>query len=197
MGKLVHWAEKASLEKIRRLLEIFEQEHHYEVLLTQKNLADVRHNPAPYNLPIIPHPLPSEIVDWEHFVIADLLNLTAGNGSSSKVPDVETSSRELVSRTLSGSFASTSGGSSSAQRAPSRGERGYRPESLPLPKNGTSSAPQVLKTKKGGTSQRRNVPGAQVKDFIPWVRLESTRPEEEEEEEMTGLLDRYAVRKRM
>ena len=92
--------EKASLEKIRRLLEISEQEPHYEVLLTPKNLADVRRNPAPYNLSIIPRLLPSEIVDGEHFVTADLLSLTAGSGSSSRVPDVETSSRELVSRTL-------------------------------------------------------------------------------------------------
>ena len=39
-----------------------------------------------------------------------------------------------------------------------------------------------------------------MKDFIPWVRPESSRlaylEEEEEEEEMTGLLDRYATRKR-
>ena len=42
----------------------------------------------------------------------------------------------------------------------------------------------------------KSTPGAQVEDFIPWVRLEPSRPsaleeeeEEEEEEEMTGLLD--------
>ena len=38
-----------------------------------------------------------------------------------------------------------------------------------------------------------------MKDFVPWVRPEPSRPsasEEEEEEEMTGLLDRYAARKR-
>ena len=42
-------------------------------------------------------------------------------------------------------------------------------------------------------------PDTQVRDFIPWVRLESGQPpdlEEEEEEEMTGLLDCYAARKR-
>ena len=72
-----------------------------------------------------------------------------------------------MSRTLSRSSASTGGGSGSAQCTPSRGERGYRPESLPLPKKGTSSAPWVLKTKKGGTSQQGNVLRAQVKDFIP------------------------------
>ena len=39
-----------------------------------------------------------------------------------------------------------------------------------------------------------------MKDFIPWVCPESSRPavleEEEEEEEMTGLLSFYAARKR-
>ena len=195
---MVHWVETESLEKIRRLLEISEQECHYEVLLTSKNLADVRRNPAPYSLSIIPRPLPSEIMDEEHFIVAYLLNLIAGSTSSSRVLDAETSSRELVSRILSESSFSTSGDSGSAQPAPSRGERGYRPENLPLPRKGTSSGPRVLKIKKGGTNQRRNVPGAQVEDFIPWVRPESSRLvdlEKEEEEEMTGLLDRYAAKK--
>ena len=38
-----------------------------------------------------------------------------------------------------------------------------------------------------------------MKDFFPWVRPESSQPsdsKEGEEEEMTGLLDRYAARKR-
>ena len=38
-----------------------------------------------------------------------------------------------------------------------------------------------------------------MRDFIPWVRPESSQPsdsKEEEEKEMTGLLDRYAARKR-
>ena len=87
-----------------------------------------------------------------------------------------TSSRELVSRTLSRSFASTSGGFDFAQCAPNPGERGYCPESLLLPKKGTSSAPRALKAKNGGTSQRRNIPEAQVEDFNPWVRPESSRP---------------------
>ena len=38
-----------------------------------------------------------------------------------------------------------------------------------------------------------------MKDFIPWVHPKSSRPtvleEEKEEEEMTGILDRYAARK--
>ena len=80
-----------SLEKICRLLEISEQERHYEVLLTLKNLADVRWSPAPYSLPIIPRPLHSEIVDGEHFVTTNLLSLIAGSVSPSGDPKVETS----------------------------------------------------------------------------------------------------------
>ena len=38
-----------------------------------------------------------------------------------------------------------------------------------------------------------------MKDFVPWVHPESSRPsdleEEEEEEEMTGPLDLYAAKK--
>ena len=37
-----------------------------------------------------------------------------------------------------------------------------------------------------------------MRDFIPWVRPESSQPPDlkgEEEEEMMGLLDRYAARK--
>ena len=46
----------------------------------------------------------------------------------------------------------------------------------------------------------KSTPGAQVEDFIPWVRPEPNRPsvseKEEGEEEMTGLVDRYTPRKR-
>ena len=113
-GRFVNWVEKASLDKIRRLLEISEQEYHYEVLLTLKNLADVRRNPIPYSLSIIPRPLPSEIVDGEHFVTADLLNLIAGRTSPSRDLEAETLSQEVVSRTPSVPSSSTSGGSGSA-----------------------------------------------------------------------------------
>ena len=197
---MVNWVEKASLEKIHRLLKIYEHERHYEVLLTLKNLADVRRNLTPYSLLIIPRSLPSKIVDEEHFVTADLLNLTVGSASSSRDLEAETSSQEPVSLTPSVPSTSTSEGSDSAQLALSRGERSSHPERLPLPKKETSSAPRALKIKRRGTTRRRNTPGAQVKDFVHWVHPESSRPsdleEGEEEEEMTGLLDRYAARKR-
>ena len=80
----MQWVEKASIEKIHRLLEVFEQEHHCEVPLTLKNLADVKRSPAPYSLPIIPRSLPLEIVDGEHFVTTNLLSLLVGRAPSSR-----------------------------------------------------------------------------------------------------------------
>ena len=46
-GKLVNWVEKASFEKMRKLLEIFEWERHHEVLLALQNLNDLSRNLAP------------------------------------------------------------------------------------------------------------------------------------------------------
>ena len=71
----MHWVERASFEKIWKLLEISEQEWNHEVLLTMKNLHDLSRHPSPYSVLIIPRPLPLEIVEGEHFVTADLLNL--------------------------------------------------------------------------------------------------------------------------
>ena len=90
----MQWVEKASLEKIRRLLEVFKQKRHCEVLLTLKNLADVRRSPAPYSLPIIPRPLPVEIMDGEHFVTSDLLSLLAGRAPSTRDLEAEALHRE-------------------------------------------------------------------------------------------------------
>ena len=77
------WVEKSSIEKIRRLLEIFERERHYKVLLTQENISAVRNNPAPYTLLVIPRLLPSNVVEGEHFVLADVRRLVSSSASSS------------------------------------------------------------------------------------------------------------------
>ena len=62
------------------------------------------------------------------------------------------------------------------------------------------SAPQVITIKRKGTVGRRNGPGSRGEDFVPWVNAEhedfQDLEEEEWEERMTGLLDRYAARKR-
>ena len=78
------WVEKSSIEKIRRLLEISERELHYQVLLTRENISAVRHNLAPYTLPVIPRPLPSNVVEGEHFVLADVRRLVSGSANSSR-----------------------------------------------------------------------------------------------------------------
>ena len=83
-GKLVNWVEKASFEKIRKLLEISERERHHEVLLSLKNLGDLSRNPAPYNALVIPRPLPIEIVKGEHYLTTNLLNLLPGQLISSQ-----------------------------------------------------------------------------------------------------------------
>ena len=85
--------EKSSFEKICRLLEVYEREHHCKILLTPENISVVRHNPAPYNLPVIPRPLPRDVVEREHFVVADLRRLVSRGVSSSRDSVVEASSR--------------------------------------------------------------------------------------------------------
>ena len=109
----MHWVERASFEKIQRLLENSEQERHHEVLLTFKNLHDLSCHPSPYNILIIPHPLPSKIVEGEHFVTTDLLNLIPGSSSPAREVDSKAAGRELVISTqpVQPSFASEDSGS--------------------------------------------------------------------------------------
>ena len=92
----MHWVERASFTKIQRLLEISEQERHHEVLLTVKNFHDLIRHSSPYSVPIIPRPLPSEIVEGEHFVTADLMSLIPGSYSPTREAGSETADQELV-----------------------------------------------------------------------------------------------------
>ena len=80
---------KASFKKIQRLLEIFEWERRHEILLTTNNLRELSCSPSPYIIPIIPRPLPAEIVDGEHYVIVDLLNLAPSNSTLAKNSETE------------------------------------------------------------------------------------------------------------
>ena len=107
-GRLVNWVEKSSFEKIRRLLEVFEQECHCKVLLTPENKYAVRHNPTPYNLLVIPRPLSRDVVEGEHFVVADLQSLVSRDASSSRDLVVEASSRVQGVGSVSGAYASSS-----------------------------------------------------------------------------------------
>ena len=140
--------EKSSFEKIRRLSEISEQECHYKVLLTPDNISDMRHNPAPYTLPIIPRPLPSDIVEGEHFVIADLRRLILSNAYPSGGLVVKASSWVQGAWSSSGSLTSPSEDSSSAQLVPSQRTRSNLPERLPLPEQVVGSATRVIRIKR-------------------------------------------------
>ena len=111
------WVEKSSIEKVRRLLEISERECHCQVLLTRENISAVRNNPALYTLPVIPRALPSNVVEGEHFVLADIRRLAYGNVSSSRDLVVEASSRVQGARSLSQSPISSSRGPDSSSAA--------------------------------------------------------------------------------
>ena len=102
----MNWVENSSFEKIRRLSEISEQERHYKVLLTPDNISAMRRNPAPYTLPVIPRPLPSDVVEGEHFVIADLRHLVSSSTHPSGGPVVEASIRVQGAWSASGSSTS-------------------------------------------------------------------------------------------
>ena len=196
----MNWVEKSSFEKIRQLSEISKKERHYKVLLTPDNIFAVRCNPTPYTLLVIPWSLPSDIVEGEHFVIADLRRLISSSALPSGDPVVEASSREQSAGSASGSSTSPSKDSSSAHPVPSRKTRSSRPERLPLPERVAGSATQVIKIKRKGVVGRRNAPGSKGEDFVPWVSAEhkdfQDLEEEEREKRMTGLLDRYVARKR-
>ena len=67
----MNWMEKAGFKNIQKLLEISQRERHREILLTVRNLRELSHNPSPYILLVIPHPLPTEIEEGKHYIIAD------------------------------------------------------------------------------------------------------------------------------
>ena len=133
-------------------------------------------------------------------MIADVWRLVFSSASSSRDPVVEASSRVQGPRSASRSSSSSSGGSGSSSSAPGRRARKDRPERfLPLAQV-AGAAPRVVKVKRKRVLERRNAPGSRCENFIPWVPDDTDGPRDLEEEErmerMTGLLDRYAARKR-
>ena len=120
----------------------------------------MRRNPAPYTFPVIPRPLPSDIVEGEHFVIADPWRLISSSARPSSGPIVEASSRVQGAGSTSGSLTSPSDDSSSAYPVPSRRTRSSRPERLPLLERVAGSTPRVIKIKRKGAVGRRNAPGS-------------------------------------
>ena len=79
-----------------KLLDISDREQHHEILLIVKNLRELSRNPSSYILPVISHPLSLEIVEGEHYVIANLLTLVPGISSPTQTSKTEVVGRELV-----------------------------------------------------------------------------------------------------
>ena len=84
---------------ISRWLEINERESS-ELLLSVKNSQKLGSSPFPYIAPVIPRPLPREVIGGEHFVVANLLKSVSGRSSqvgSAREPQAEIAEGVLVS----------------------------------------------------------------------------------------------------
>ena len=66
-----------------------------------KHLHDLSRHPSPYSVPIIPRPLPLDIMEGEHFVVADLLSLILSGSSPAREAESEMTGQELVISTQS------------------------------------------------------------------------------------------------
>ena len=80
-------------------LEITERECN-ELPLSVKNSQELGSSPFPYIAPVIPRPLPGEVVGGEHFVLTDLLKSISGSSSqvgSAREPQAEIVEGVLVS----------------------------------------------------------------------------------------------------
>ena len=167
--------EKPSIKKIRRLLEIFERERHCRVLLNPENINVVRRNRAPYTLLVIPRPLPSHVVEGEHFVIADLRRPVSGSTSSSRNPTIEASSRVQGAGSTPRSSGSSSEGSSSSPPVPGKRTMSDHPERLLPPARVAGPAPQVVKVKRKRASGLWNASGLRRRTsylgFLPILKV--------------------------
>ena len=133
--------EKASFKKIQKLLEISKRERHHEILLTVRNDRELSRSPSPYILPIIPRPLPIEIVKGEHYVIANFLNLALSSSSPAKTFEIEAVGRELVINTQLGQLSLAREDSSPIPQVSKKDNRGRHLKHLPFMKKGSCPAP--------------------------------------------------------
>ena len=127
-------------------------------MLTRDNIFAVRNNPAPYTLLVIPRPLPSNVMEGEHFVLADIRRLASRGAGSSRDLVVKASNQVRGGRSTSGSSTSSSLGPGSPVAG---GEAsGHGPERiLPLAQV-TRAAPRVVQIKRKKVLKRRNAPGS-------------------------------------
>ena len=109
---------------ISRRLEIIERECS-ELLLSVKNSQKLGSSLFPYIAPVIPRPLPGEVVGGKHFVLADLLKSVSGSSSQAG------SAREPQAQIIKGALVSS-----------------VQPDQSPLRGQDSQATPQVVKRKK-------------------------------------------------
>ena len=114
-----------------------------------KNLHDLSRHLSSYIAPIIPRSLPSEVVEGEHFVVADLLSLIPGGSSLSQEAGSEAMGRELMINTQSTQPSSTSEDSGPTPQAAKQVKGGGRSKRPPLAIKDSPSWPPSVKEKKG------------------------------------------------
>ena len=142
------------------MLEITEQEHNHELLLSVKNFQEFGVSPFPYIFPILPRPFPEELVKGEHFVLKDLLKSIPG--SSSQAGSAQEPQAEIVEGALV-SF--------------------VRLNQSPLAVQDPKPTPQAVKKKKG------NIKAADtgLKGFVEWADSIASDSAEERDEDMSSL----------
>ena len=69
------------MANIRRLLEVSKAEHNHELLLTVRNLLELVACAFPYIILVVPQSLPVELIEGEHFILAELYKLSPGSSS--------------------------------------------------------------------------------------------------------------------
>ena len=144
-GRLVKWVEKSSIEKIRRPLKFSELERLYRVLLTRENVSTERYNSALQTLPVIPLPLPLNIVEGEHFVLKDVRRLASDSACSSKDLVVGAPSQVQGARSAS----SVTSGQGSYSRSDSyRGTKEQHPERVLTLAPAVRATPPVVKVQR-------------------------------------------------
>ena len=67
------------MENIKRLLEIIEAKRNHELLLIASNLRELVACAFPYIISVVSRSLPSELIEGEHFVLADLCKSSLGS----------------------------------------------------------------------------------------------------------------------
>ena len=107
-----------------------------------KNLRELSHNPSPYTLLVIPRPFPTKVVDGEHYIIVDLLNLVSGSSSPAQTSNTEVVGRELVISLRSEQPSLAREDPGVAPRASKEVDRDSRLKRLPFTKKGSHPTPK-------------------------------------------------------